>query len=223
MPNLFDSYYHIVVFDLETTGLDHENDAIIDFGAAVYVPTQEGLKQVERINWLVHTKKEIPKKITELTGIDNTMVNQNGVSEEALVNTFERLFMKKTLAVAYNLQFDISFVYSLMKKHRPDFTLECDVLDLLVVYKDHYEYPHRLNDAIATFEIENENAHRAFDDAIATAQLMEKLSESIDLKAYINQIGFHEKYGLSGVKLPHVTYTKQSYKRGSFLKNLKKK
>ena len=222
MANPFENYLHIIVFDVETTGLDHENDAIIDFGAAVYVIEGGSLNHVESINWLVHTDQEIPKKITELTGIDNAMVNKNGVDEETLVNTLERLFMKKTLAVAYNLQFDISFVHSLMKRHRLDFTLDSDVLDLLVVYKDHHEYPHRLNDAIKQFGIENENAHRAYDDAVATAKLMLELAKSVDLTDYINQIGYHEKYGLSGVRLPHVTYTPQSYKRGSFLLKLKK-
>ena len=223
MPKPFENYFHLIIFDVETTGLDHENDAIIDFGAAVYVMEDGALKHVESIDWLVHTDREIPRKITELTGIDNTMVNEKGVSEETLVNTLERLFMGNTLAVAYNLQFDISFVHSLMTRHRPDFTLDSDVLDLLVVYKDHHEYPHKLGDAIEQFGIENENAHRAYDDAVATAELMLQLAKTIDLTDYINQIGYHEKYGLNGVKLPHVTYTPQSYKRGSFLQKLKKK
>ncbi len=219
-------YPHIAVFDVETTGFDFQQDEIIDFGAVVLKPSSEGFEIVERVNYLVKTFKPIEEKITELTGITEEMV-MTGVSPKELAAIIQKIFTPNTLVVAYNLQFDISFVADHMRRYAEDYVFSSDILDLMVVYKDNHDYPHRLEDALEHYDIMIDHAHRAFDDALATAKLLEALSEETDICCYINHIGYHEKYGLQGVTYDHVKYHPQSFMRGSLrariLKHIKKK
>jgi DNA polymerase-3 subunit alpha (Gram-positive type) len=59
-----------VVFDIETTGLVNEYDEIIEFGA---VKVQNGVI-IDRIDFFVKPKNEIPAHITQMTRITNQMV-----------------------------------------------------------------------------------------------------------------------------------------------------
>ncbi len=221
MPNAFTKYFQIVVFDVETTGFDYRQDEIIDFGAVVLEPSEDGFLIVEEINHLVKTFKPIEAKITELTGIMEEMV-MTGISPQELARIIQRLFTPDTLFVAYNLQFDISFVDDHMRRYAENFPFSSDILDLMVVYKDNHDYPHRLENALSHYGIQIEHAHRAFDDALATAKLLKALSEETDTCSYINHIGYHEKYGLKGVTFDHVRYHPQSYMKGSLRERIRK-
>ncbi|TVP96425.1 MAG: 3'-5' exonuclease [Acholeplasmatales bacterium] len=214
------TYEQLLVFDLETTGFNPKTEDIIDVGAVLLKPLSGEWVRVGTENMLVRTPRRLSEKIISLTGITDSMLLQ-GIEPDVLAETFERLMTPKTLVIAYNLQFDLSFVHYFMKRQRPYFMFQADVLDLLTVYKDVQEYPHRLENALATYGIAIEHAHRAFDDAEATATLMVRLDEGIDLDLYVNQIGYHEKYGLSGVRYDHVSYHAQSFVPGSLYAKLR--
>lgn len=218
--NWFHQYERLVIFDLETTGFNPKTEDIIDVGVVALQPLEGTWVTVQTENMLVRTPRRLSEKIISLTGITDNMLLQ-GVEPEVLAELFERLLTPKTLVIAYNLQFDLSFVHYFMKRHRPYFTFQGDVLDLLTVYKDVQEYPHRLENALATYNIPIEHAHRAFDDAEATAKLLARLNEGINLDLYVNHIGYHEKYGLSGVRYSHVTYHPQSFVPGRLYAKLR--
>ena len=59
-----------VALDLETTGLEPARDRIIEIGA-IKVRNKE---VVEEYGTLINPQMEIPRRITELTGISNKMV-----------------------------------------------------------------------------------------------------------------------------------------------------
>jgi hypothetical protein len=59
------------------------------------------------------------------------------------------------------------------------------------------------------------HAHRAYDDAVATFEVLKKMENDTPISDYINTIGYHQKYGLQGVRLPYVTYCVHPYKKGS--------
>jgi len=213
-------YKQIFVFDLETTGFKAGSDDIIDVGGVVLKPVGLDYLSEQSINELVKTDKILSEKIVNLTGITQAM-SQSGITDKALYLILKPLLDKDTLLVAYNMQFDIGFIDALMKRHEPAFTMRCDLLDLLTVYKDMHPYPHKLENALKTYNIDIEHAHRAFDDALATSKLFRILRDNIPLSAYINHIGYHEKYGLSGIRYPHVRYWPQSYQTGTFLKKIR--
>ena len=56
------------------------------------------------------------------------------------------------------------------------------------------------------------NSHRAVDDVLATAAVMEAMeAERSDLERYINLFGYNPKYGLEGKPIGSVTYKPQRY------------
>lgn len=60
----------LVVFDLETTGLDLVNDRVIQLS---YIKVYPDGKE-ERVNMLLNPEKPIPAFVTQLTGISDADV-----------------------------------------------------------------------------------------------------------------------------------------------------
>ena len=100
----------IVVFDLETTGLDPKTCEIIEIAAAI---VQNG-EVKERYHTYVKPNSSIPYKITELTGIsDQTVANA-----DCLENIFPAFldFCGDRPLCAHNADFDVSFLNAACKK-----------------------------------------------------------------------------------------------------------
>ena len=83
--------------------------------------------------------------------------------------------------VAHNCQFDLSFIYNLLRRHFPGeadgIVKNVDWLDTLTVVKDRKEYPHKLIDAVEYYGIEKVNFHRAIDDTKALYNVTQALKE----------------------------------------------
>ncbi len=208
-----DTYHKILVFDVETTGLDYNQDEIIDFGAVLCENHDGTCKPIKEVNVLVKASRPISPEITDITGITQTM-SDGGVTQKSLAKTVRELLEEKPLVIAYNLQFDLSFVSALMARHERDYRFDCDVLDMMTAYKDLYEYPHRLENALERFDLINVSAHRAQADAVATLALLEKMHAVHDVNVYINCIGYHSRYGLRGPTFNHVRYLPQTFQVG---------
>ncbi len=150
-----------VIFDLETTGLNPKKNEIIEIGA---VKVKNG-KKVDEFSTFVKPDNRIPGKITNLTGINDTMVKDAPVIDEAGRDFID--FAKGSVLVAHNAQFD----YGFLQADFPDTSFT--VLDTLalsrVLMKDLKN--HRLNTIAASCGVSLENHHRAIDDAQATAEI----------------------------------------------------
>lgn len=214
---LLERFDRIVVFDTETTGIDFQRDEIIELGAVCL--TAEG--EAGAMDDLVRLSpgRSLPPFITDLTGITPQQLEQEGVEKSTAAEHFCRLLegAERPLIAAYNAQFDLSFLYYLLRPLGKAAVLGPPrFLDLLTVYRDRRDYPHKLCDAIEAFRLEDTavNSHRAVDDARAAAALLEALeAERDDLDRYIDLFGTHPKYGLSGKPISSVTYRPQSYQR----------
>jgi DNA polymerase III epsilon subunit family exonuclease len=104
---------NFVVLDLETTGLDSTRDEIIEFGAIKV--TLDSDSHV-RFQTLVKPEKRIPKKITEITGITQKMVDEDGLELKSALTQFVE-FIEDLPLVTFNAEFDMGFLYSAAKKH----------------------------------------------------------------------------------------------------------
>ena len=216
--SLMEKYDKFVIFDTETTGLDFVRDEIIEFSAVVLERQGSQLVITREYDNLVTLSpgNTVPAKITELTGISTQDILQRGVAKAQVCADIAEMFRGNTLLLAYNAHFDLSFLfYMLLRDGDPTILKGKDKLDLLTVYKDRREYPHRLHNAIDAYGLSGKvvNSHRAIDDVIATVAVMEAMAaEKDDLLCYVNLFGFNPKYGVDGKPISSVTYKPQPYK-----------
>jgi DNA polymerase III epsilon subunit family exonuclease len=94
----------IIVFDLETTGLDHEADRIIEIGAHKLL----GGKLVDQFEVLVRTDVERTEQNIQLTGITSEMLADQPAIEEVLPRFLD--FIEGGILVAHNAEFDIGMI-----------------------------------------------------------------------------------------------------------------
>lgn len=97
-----------VVFDLETTGLDSRKHLIIEFGA---IRVNRDSDRHDTFQSLVKVPGKVPKKITELTGITQAMLDADGEPIEAALLEFLK-FVGELPLVSFNADFDMSFLRS---------------------------------------------------------------------------------------------------------------
>ena len=217
MESLWKRFDRIVVFDTETTGVDFGRDRIIQLGA---VSLEAGAEKGS-LDVLIRLPagRTLPPFIAELTGITDAQLAAEGVDPEEAAETFCRLVegCERPLLAAYNAQFDLNFLYHFLRpRGRAGALGPPRFLDVLTVYRDRRDYPHKLENAIAAYRLEDRavNSHRAIDDARAAALLLEAMAEERDdLERYIDLFGVHPKYGVSGRRISSVTYRPQPYDR----------
>ena len=203
-----------MLFDTETTGLSCSRDEIIEF-AAVVVEPQAGV--VQEYDELISLSPGgfVPPKIQALTGISTQDIRERGISKERVCRDIAEMIRGKTLLLAYNAHFDLSFLfYLLLRSGDPDILRGKDKLDLLTVYRDRRSYPHRLCSAIEAYGLSGKvvNSHRAIDDVLATLAVMEEMEkEKDDLERYVNLFGYNARFGLEGRPISSVTYKPQGY------------
>ena len=217
LEKLFEKYDRLVVFDTETTGLQFSRDEIIEF-AAVVVEQRAGKAQVlEEYDELVTLSPGgfVPPMIQELTGITNEDIRARGIPKTRLCCDIARMIAGNTLLLAYNAHFDLSFLYYLLLRDGdPTILKGKDKLDLLTVYRDRRDYPHKLRSAIEAYGLSGQvvNSHRAVDDVLATvAVMLEMEKERDDLHNYVNLFGYIPKFGIDGKAIGSVTYKPQPY------------
>lgn len=99
----------VIVLDTETTGLDSKNESIIELAMlSVMVDTATGwpVGPVTVYESFEDPGKPIPSQITEITGIDDTMVKGLRIDDAAVA----ALVAQADLIVAHNAGFDRPFV-----------------------------------------------------------------------------------------------------------------
>ncbi len=218
---LLQKYDRFVLFDTETTGLDFSRDEIIEFSALVLENRNGQACEVRRYDELVTLSPGnfVPPKIQELTGISTQDILERGIPKARVCADIAEMFAGNTLLLAYNAHFDLSFLYYLLLRHGDPMILKGkDKLDLLTVYKDRRAYPHRLFHAIEAYGLTGQvvNSHRAIDDVVATAAVMEAMcAERDDLLNYVNLFGYNPKYGIDGKPIGSIRYKPQGFEPGT--------
>jgi DNA polymerase-3 subunit epsilon len=218
LKSILTSFDSLIIFDLETSGLNPQTDRVIEFAAIKVKPLDRELKVCGELSDLIRLPvgERLTPQITELTGITNETLASAGKSEEAVCASFAELVgIDRVLMVAYNAQFDMSFLKSLIQRNGVGKKAEnFHALDALTVYKDRREYPHKLKDAIAAYNLDGcvKNSHKAIDDTYSLLEVLIAMdTEKQDLGKYIDLFGYNPKYGVSGAPLPGIRYVAQPY------------
>ena len=208
---MLDQYKKILIFDFETTGLYAYSDQIIEVGALLI--ERDGLFESQKeLSLLLQADKRLPDIIKNITGITDDMLLRDGVPQEVGFRELFNLIDKDTLLCAYNIQFDLSFLLHYIKKyHQQTYMFKNPILDVKALFKDRHPFPHKLDQAVKTYQVSVPNTHRALDDVKATYEVMRKMAlEQDNLEKYVNVIGFNPKYRVNeSTKLPYVKYVAQ--------------
>ncbi len=153
------------MFDFETTGFSPPRDKITEIGA---VKVLEG-EIAESFSQLINPERYIPGRITELTGISNEMVADMPTIEEALPAFLE--FAEGLPLVAHNAPFDCKFLFC--EAEKLGISVTAPVADTLRLARRRWPGlpSYKLTFLTDYFCIAQEDAHRAWCDAEATAKL----------------------------------------------------
>ena len=168
-----------VTIDLETTGLDAHQDAIIEIGAVKF-SVHSGLGDtsihiLERFVTFVNPKRSIPLFIRQLTGISDADVADSPSIEAVIPELLSFVTPNVSAVVAHNAGFDIGFLEAAgVDFHRPvqdTFELASILLPRMASYN--------LGELCRALDIILPDAHRALDDAEAAANLFVRLLDQI--------------------------------------------
>lgn len=159
----FDTY---VVLDCETTGLSATNDEIIEIAMAKFIKGQE----VDRLHSLVRPTCQLPRRITQLTGITNDDLKDAPLIEDIAPKMWD--FIQGYYLVGYNIPFDIGFIKKAFAQL--DYEGVFNYVDVLQLARKAYpDMPnHKLATLIQAFNLADGQTHRAFDDVICTQKLL---------------------------------------------------
>lgn len=160
-----------VAIDLETTGLDARTDAIIEVGAVCVAFDRAAgpfsCRVLERFVTFVDPQRPIPLRIQQLTGIHDSDVTGAPTIDHVIPELLAFVRPDVVAVVAHNAGFDFGFLQAAgVNFHRPTqdtFELASILLPGMASYS--------LGELTRTLEIPQPEAHRALDDAEATAQL----------------------------------------------------
>lgn len=161
-------YKNYIIFDIETTGLNPNNDQIIEIGALKY----KNNKLIEEFNFLIKPTIKLPNIIKEITKITDEMLSECQTIEEVL--PIFLTFIEDLPILAYNINFDITFINQKCQKynfHQPENT-KLDVLYLARKYIR--ETPNQKLETLKNHFNIDSISHRAIGDCNTTNMIYEE-------------------------------------------------
>ncbi len=162
-----------VAFDLETTGLSSRTDRIIEIGAVILKDGQE----VDRFQTFVDPERPLERKIVELTGITDEMLQGAPKIEEVLPKFLD--FIGDRILVAHNADFDTGFIRS--ECQRLGYEYRYTSADTLILSQNLLTHLNKfkLNIVSNALSLPDFNHHRAGDDAMTCGLIMVKLMQKL--------------------------------------------
>lgn len=157
----------IVAIDLETTGLQAGQDAIIEIGAVRF----NGNRIEGEWHTLINPRRRIPEEITQLTGINDAMVRSAPVLEAVIPDLLA--FVGNAPILGHNVRFDLGFLRAegLFTENEAIDTYE--IAAVMLPGASRYNLG-ALGQALG---ILLPATHRALDDARVTVRLYQELLE----------------------------------------------
>ena len=161
------------VLDLETTGFSPVTEKITEIGI---MKVQDG-KVIDKFSTFVNPQKPIPARVIEVTKITDDMVRDAETIDKVFPKMLE--FIKGSVLVAHNAEFDINFLKhnARVLGHEFDFTY----VDTLPLAQDIFpEYKsYKLGRIAKNLGIKVEVAHRALDDVDTTVKVFNIMLETL--------------------------------------------
>ena len=174
------------VFDLETTGVDVEDDRIVT--AHIGVLDRHGRELAAR-DWLADPGIVIPEGATAVHGISTDHARAHGRPAhevvEQVIRALRVLFEQGLPIVAYNASYDFSLLAHEARRHGiPELVMPSPVIDPLVIDKayDRYRPGKRTLTVVAGhYSVPLHGAHDASADAVAAGRVALALAREFPL------------------------------------------
>ncbi|MDD2487176.1 MAG: helicase C-terminal domain-containing protein [Candidatus Gracilibacteria bacterium] len=155
-----------VAIDLETTGLNKDNDAIIEVALLKY----DDFKLTDEFCSLVNPGFSIPEEVSYITGITDDDVENS----PTFISLREKIreFIGDSIVVGHNVSFDIGFLKTYGVDLTYNYSIDTFELSQILLYE---EKSLSLTSLCKSLGAGFEDAHRARNDVVATAKLLEML------------------------------------------------
>lgn len=164
-----------IAFDLETTGIQPQTDAVVEIGAVRF----SGGEPVASFSTLIHPGRPIPPDATAVNGITDEMVA--GKPGIAAVLADLAAFCGSLPLVAHNAPFDFKFLLKAVETHRSPAPAGA-VLDSCalarVVFPGLPNY--KLGTLVRWIGIPNGTLHRAEEDSVCCGRLFAHIIKALE-------------------------------------------
>lgn len=176
-----------VVFDLETTGLDHWHDRMIEIGAQRI----RGFEVEAEFSTLIDPGVPLSEAIRKITGIDDSMLVGQPTAATVLPQFLK--FIEGAVLVAHNAIFDIGFIRAECERQGID--LQWPVFCSLKMARDLLSFLERrdLGALAEHYGLTFEARHRSIGDVKVTTAVLQRMfeEEGRALKMWRNLAPYH--------------------------------
>ena len=171
-----------VAFDLETTGLSSQRDRIIEIGAVLLKNGEE----LDRFQTFVDPERPLDRRIVELTGITDEMLQGAPKIEEVLPKFLE--FVGDRVLVAHNSDFDTGFIRAECQRQGLEYTFTA--ADTLILSQNLLTHLNKfkLNIVSNALSLPDFNHHRAGDDAMTCGLIMTRLMQMLEQEHHVHTL-----------------------------------
>jgi len=161
-----------VVIDIETDGLNSKENHMIEI-AAIKISNGEE----EKFQKFLKYDYDLPKEITDLTGITKEMLIEGGEDIKKVLKGFVD-FIGNFPLVGYNLNFDVEFINSYLDKYKMH-SLTNKKIDILPLIKKENMFlsSYKLENVLPVYDVHENVNHRAMEDAYLIYKLSTKVNE----------------------------------------------
>ena len=164
---------HLIVLDLETTGLDPFRDQIVELGA---LEVKDG-QILRSLQALIAIKGSLPPAIARLTGITDQEIQAQGQPLAEVLEAFLH-FAGELPILSHNASFDRSFLHAACRRLGRPLPDNAYIDSCALARKLLPDVPNwKLSTLAAHLDIEIAGQHRSLDDCHTTRLLYDKLME----------------------------------------------
>lgn len=161
----------LICLDCETTGLDTDNDEIIEIAVVKFSLEETG----DSLDFLIDPKRPIPAESTAIHHITDDMVKGKPHIEDVLDEV--TALIGKYPIMGHNVGFDIRIIEAALRRHNHSKSIMSNtVIDTLRLARLYGESPKNSLEVLREhFNIPEEGAHRAMNDVVVNIKVFERL------------------------------------------------
>lgn len=182
---------NIVVFDVESTGVNVTSDEIIQIAA---IKINNKGKVIEKFEKFLKNSKSVASSM-KVHGFTDEFLEKNGEDKGKVLEEFIE-FSKDSVIVGHNVQYDINILNSELSRSNLSKAKYKGFYDTLDIYRRFYPKlkNHKLESLSAIFKTETKPSHDAMDDILATKDLLVYAVENNIKPTSLERINKMNKY-----------------------------